>query len=114
MKTESQPGYRQSFGEMNFANAQLADRRRTKRLVAVADAIARHPGGSLPQKLRSPAQLEALYHLMKSPAVTHESVLAPHRERTLARMAEHDGPLLVIHDTTELDFSTHRSLDGVG
>ena len=114
MRTESQPGYRQSFGEMNFGNAQLGDRRRTRRLVVVADAIARHPGGSLPDKLRSPAQLEALYHLMKSPAVTHESVFAPHRERTLARMAEHDGPMLVIHDTTELDFTTHRSLDGVG
>jgi len=114
MRTESQPGYRQSFGEMNFGNAQFGDRRRTKRLVTVADAMARHPGGSLPEKLPSPAQLEALYHLMKCPTVTHESVLAPHRERTLARMAEQDGPVLVIHDTTELDFTTHRSLDGVG
>ncbi len=114
MRTESQPGYRQSFGEMNFRNAQLRDRRRTERLITVADAMVRHPGGSLPEKFRSPAELEALYHLMKCPTVTHESVLAPHRERTLERIAKHGGTVLVIHDTTELDFTTHRSLDGLG
>jgi len=114
MRTESQPDFRQSFGEMNFANAQLNDRRRTKRLVAVADALVRHPGGSLPDKFRSPAQLEAVYRLMKCEAVTHESVIAPHCQRTQERIAAHDGPVLVIHDTTELDFTTHRSLDDLG
>ena len=77
---------RLSFGQMNFGNPQLGDRRRTRRLVRSADAILRHPGGSLPQKLRSSAELEALYHLMKRPTVTHQSVLAPHCERTKIRL----------------------------
>ena len=54
-----------TFGELNFGGAQLGDARRTKRLLRVADAIARHPGGSLPEKMGTPAELEALYHLMK-------------------------------------------------
>jgi len=99
---------------MNFANAQLNDRRRTKRLVDVADALARHPGGSLPEKLRTPAQLEAVYRLMSCKTVTHESVITPHCQRTLQRVAALGGPVLVIHDTTELDFTTHRALDGLG
>lgn len=114
MSDSSRADHRPSFGETHFGNAQLGDRRRTKRLVAVADAIARHPGGSLPEKLRSPAEIDGLYHLMKCPTVTHESVLASHRERTLRRIAEHDGPVCVIHDTTELDLTTHYALDGLG
>ena len=110
MKTELQAG----FGEMNFSHAQLGDRRRTARLVRAADAIARHPGGSLSEKLKSPAELEGLYHLMTCPTVTHETVLAPHCDRTLQRISAYAEPVLVIHDTTELDFTTHRSIDGLG
>lgn len=35
----------ESFGQLNFAHAQLKDKRRTKRLVSLADRIHRHPGG---------------------------------------------------------------------
>lgn len=99
-----------SFGELNFAAAELGDVRRTRRLVRVADSLARHPGGTLPDKLKSPGELEALYHLMKCPPVTHESVLNPHVRRTHERIAACDGPVLVIHDSTELDLTTHFSL----
>lgn len=39
-----------SFGERNFAHADLGDKRRTDRLVKLADPIAHRPGGSLPEK----------------------------------------------------------------
>jgi hypothetical protein len=120
MRTES-PARRQqaslqagSFGEINFGNAMLGDRRRTKRLVRVADELVRHPGGSLPEKMRSPAELAGLYHLVNCKTVTHESVLAPHRNLTLQKMTDHDGPVLIIHDTTELDFTGHKSLQDAG
>ncbi len=109
---EDQP--RESFGEINFGQAELGDRRRTRRLVRVADALVRHPGGSLPEKLRCSGELDGLYHLMKGETVTHESVLAPHRTRTLQKITEHGGSVLVIHDTTELDFTTHKSLADAG
>lgn len=120
MRTESQASCQlsnpeaASFGEVNFGQAIFGDKRRTKRLVFTANAIARHPGGSLPEKMRSPAALASLYHLMKCKAVTHERVLAPHRALTLQKIAEHDGPVLVIHDTTELDFTGHKSLTDAG
>jgi len=99
-----------SFGQMNFGQAQLEDRRRTARLVKTADALVRHPGGTLPEKLQAPADLGAVYHLLSCPQVTHAAVLAPHRELTLTRIARHDGPVLIIHDATELDFTTRRAL----
>jgi hypothetical protein len=102
------------FGEEHFAAAQLGDRRRTRRLVQLADAVVRHPGGTLPDKVNHPATLKALYRLMDCEAVTHESVLTPSRERTLERISEAEGTVLVIHDATELDYSGLKSLEGLG
>ena len=96
---------------MNFGHAELGDKRRTKRLVRVADAVARHPGGSLPVKMKDPAGLEALYHLMKCEQVTHEAILAAHRKLTFQKIADHDGTVLVLHDTTALEFTRDESLE---
>jgi hypothetical protein len=104
----------ESFGEINFGKAILGDRRRTMRLVRTADALVRHPGGSLPEKLRASGELSGLYHMVNCKTVTHESVLAPHRNLTLQKMDDHNGPVLVIHDTTELDYTGHRSLKDAG
>lgn len=103
-----------SFGATHFGAAKLGDKRLTDRLVKVADAIVRHPGGSLPEKMHDPVALNALYYLMDCDAVTHASVLAPHRELTLRKMAAHAGKVLVLHDTTELDFTGHKSLEDTG
>jgi len=46
--------------------------------------------------------------------VTHQAVLATHRERTLRLMGEHPGVVLTVHDTTQLDYTTRRSLRGLG
>lgn len=54
----------QSFGETSFAKVELGDQRRTKRLVKLVDQMSAGPGGSLPQKLRHPADLQAFYRLM--------------------------------------------------
>jgi Transposase DNA-binding len=98
------------FGQTHFAAAELGDKRRTARLVRVADRIAAHPGGSLPDKMQAPADLEALYHLMNRPEVTHAAVLDTHYRRTRAAIAAHDGVVLIGHDDTELDLTGKRSL----
>lgn len=103
-----------SFGELNFSNAQIGDARRTKRLVTLADQMHARPGGTLPQKFRSPADLQAFYRLMARDEVTHGAMIAPHREATLKRIAETADPILVLHDTTELDFTNHESLEDLG
>ena len=67
-----------TFGQRNFGMAELGDRRRTRRLVALAERMVLHPGSTLPHKLHDPADLTALYRLCRRPEVTHEAVLAPH------------------------------------
>jgi hypothetical protein len=99
-----------SLGQAMFGHAELGDARRTERLVATFDRFRRHPGGTLPDKLSSPADLKALYRLCASEAVTHAALVAAMRVYTLARIAVHDGAVLVLHDDTELDYSTLGSL----
>jgi hypothetical protein len=95
----------------HFGSARLGDARRTKRLMNTAEQILRHPGGTLPQKLGDGwAELMGLYRLLSAPEVTHEAVLAPHRQQTLERMIEHDGVVLLVHDSTELDYTHCRSM----
>lgn len=103
-----------SFGEKHFGQASLGHRRRTKCLTRVADRIYRHPGGTLPTKLHDPKDYKAMGRLMNQPAVTHASVLATHRQQTLAQLRQTSEVRLLIHDTTELDYSGLRSITDLG
>lgn len=98
------------FGELQFGQARLGDERRRKGLVRLADRIAQHPEGTLPDKLQDPAAYQAMYRLCKHPNVTHEAVFETHRQLTLRKMSECGGTVLVLHDTTELDYTSHDSL----
>ena len=103
-----------TFGQEQFGLAELGDKRRTARLVRLADKIASHPGGTLPDKVNDPASLKALYRLMDCRTVTHVSVLAAPLQRTREKMAAAEETVLVIHDDTELDFTGLKSLDELG
>lgn len=98
------------LGQAMFGNAELGDRRRTARLVTTFEQMCRHPGGTLPDKLSTPADLKALYRLCASESVTHETIVAAMRDYTLERIASHDGPVLVVHDATEFDYTSLDSL----
>ena len=102
------------FGELHFGSAQLGDRRRTKRLVDCTNRIVRRPDQTLPHKLQTPAALDAFYRLMNCPDVTHQAVLAPHRQRTLEVGRQLPGVVLMIHDSTELDYTSKTSLTTLG
>ena len=101
-----------SFGEVNFADAKLGDARRSQRLAKTADLMCRRPGGSLPQKLNNPKDLKAFYRLVRCDEVTHGAILAAHRGATQNKIDEIRGPVLMLHDGTELDYTTHLSLEG--
>jgi hypothetical protein len=99
-----------TLAQLHFGKARLFDKRRTKRLVKVAQRIMARPRETLPQKLADRADLVGLYRLLDCEKVTHERVLGPHRERTLQAAREHAGVVLFIHDTTELDFTAQPAL----
>jgi hypothetical protein len=100
-----------SFGERTFSGIDLGDARRTTRLIQAADDMCRHPGGTLPDKFPRPADLRAFYRLMNCEAVTHQILMQAHAEETRGRMAMCGSDVvLVLHDATELDYTTRQTL----
>src|ERR1700693_2262998 len=97
---------RETFGMRNFGEVYLGDKRRTACLVRLADIMHRHPGGTLPDKLNRPADLRAFYGVMKWPEGTHEVLLHRHAEHTRSCIAAlGKGVVLILHDSTELDYT---------
>src|SRR5258708_2102469 len=96
-----------NFGQSNFAKAELGDVRRTRLLVKLADQIATHPGHSLPTQVEDPAAYQAMLGFVAVAEVTHSSVATPHFERTCSLARQHPDTVLFIHDTTELDYTSH-------
>jgi hypothetical protein len=103
-----------TFGAENFGTAKLRNQARTRRLVELADHLLAHPSGTLPDKLADPNDLHALYRLLAQPAVTHAAVLAPHQALTRQRIAAADGPVLLLQDATELNYSGLLSVTDLG
>lgn len=102
------------FGQEHFGAADLGHKKRNACLIRVANAVMRHPGGTLPDKLQSPADYKAAMRLANRPETTHAAVLQPHIDRTFAQVRQHEGVCLFIHDGTELDLSGLRSIATLG
>lgn len=102
----------QAWAEHHFADAQLGDRRRTRRLVQAAADIAAQPEKSFTQVFDW-NDLRGFYRLCQEEDVSHPAILQPHCQRTRQTIAQQ--PLvLILHDTTELDFTSHKALQGLG
>jgi hypothetical protein len=92
------------WAQNEFGFAQLGDKRRNQRLVNIAEHLATHPGGTLPQAFDDWAELKAAYRFFGQEGVTIEGVTAPHLERT-RQACRQPGEYLLIEDTTVLDYS---------
>lgn len=100
------------WAEWNFADAALGDRRRTRRLVEAAAKIAAHPEKPFTQVFDW-NELRGFYRLCDQSQATLAAVLEPHWQQTRQAMGQH-ALVLIVHDTTELDYSSHPHLLGVG
>src|SRR5438128_9482978 len=101
------------WAEATFGSVQLGDPRRNRRAVAIAHAMATETQASLPKQLHDPAALEATYRFMHSGHVSYEELMRPHVE-----MTRQDGrpqqEVLLIQDTTEVDYQHHPKTSGLG
>ena len=98
-----------SWSEQMSGTAQLGDQRRTHRLARVLAGLATHPVGSLPTRLPK-HDLKAAYRLCAQEQVTHQAIAQAFRCGTLQLLDEMPGDILVLHDTTELNFFMRFSL----
>jgi len=96
-----------------FADAELGDVRRTKRLVELAHVLAQHPTAALPEACGDGAMLKAAYRFFSNDDIAPQDVLSSHIESTYSRLDK--VPLvLAVQDTTEVDWTGHPATTGLG
>lgn len=102
-----------NWAELEFDEAELGDRRLTRRLQELAERLAERPSDSLPGACADGAELKAAYRFFDNDQVTPEAVLASHVRSTLGRLAG-VAVVLAVQDTTSLDYTGHPATTGLG
>ena len=99
-------------GTKNFGTVDLGDARRTKRLIESAAQIAAHPEKPFNQVFDW-NDLRGFYRLCDQETATLPTLQGAHWRQTRQEMGQH--PLvLILHDTSEMDFTEHKALQGAG
>src|SRR6266571_4144018 len=96
-----------------FADAELGDERRTKRLVELASVLGQHPTAALPEACGDGGMLKAAYRFFDNDAIETQDMLQSHIESTYRRLDQ--VPLvLAVQDTTEVNWTGHPATQGLG
>lgn len=96
------------WAESVFNDAKLGDPRRTKRLVKLAENMAKSIGKSVVKSCQNSAEVEAAYRFMRNENVKAHDIQEAGFELT-AKHANAYEELLAIEDTTSINFS-HPSI----
>jgi hypothetical protein len=97
-----------------FASIALGDRRRDERLLKFAARLAQSASGSVRAACQGWDETVAGYRLLHSEHLNMQKLLGAHRQALMQRASQCGGDLLLVQDTTELDYSTHKALRGSG
>ena len=101
------------WAKSTFGLVRLGDARRTQRAVGIAEAMARNPSATLPRQMGNEASLHATYRFLQTPDVQYERLIAPHLQQTREEAAK-KSRVLLIQDTTEIDYEHHPTTTGLG
>lgn len=102
-----------SWAVEEFSSLNLGDRRLNNRAVKLLTDLGDDSIGSIPSACGNWKETKAAYRFFDNPKVTEEEVLRSHKEATLQRMKA-ENVVLLIQDTTELDFSGQKCNQGTG
>lgn len=94
-------------------SVDFGDRRLNKRGMKILQKLYGKPQSSIPQAMGSWAEAKAAYRFISNPKVTAEKILNPHQQSTRSRIQEHPV-VLAVQDTTELNYTAHKSTKGLG
>ncbi|QDT47145.1 Transposase for transposon Tn5 [Symmachiella dynata] len=88
----------------------LGDKRLNQRSKSILEKLAADPQASINAACSGWNETIAAYRFFDNPAVTPQRLLEPHIEATKQRISQ-EPVVLIVQDTTELDFSTHPPAD---
>jgi hypothetical protein len=75
--------------------------------------LSEHPDESVPQASQSASASQSTDRFWANKQVNHQQILASHRSSVVKRVNQSDA-VLVIQDTTDLDFHTLKHTSGLG
>jgi hypothetical protein len=104
------------WAEQEFGACDLGDPRRTRRLVKIVGEQAAQPSGSYSQAAGGNRYaLKGYYRFLncEHEDLNLETLLQTHRRQTIRRMKQ-EATVLIVQDTTELNFSTRTHCEGLG
>lgn len=99
--------------EAELGGAQLGDRRLTARLLEITGMFYGRPVANIPQATGSAKAAKAAYRFLDNERVHWQAVLKAHYEATEERVRD-ESLVLVVQDTTTLNYSTHPHTQGLG
>src|SRR5512142_1026812 len=96
-------------------SAQLGDSRLVDRLVKLVEDLAAQPGVSVVQACGNWAATKGAYRFWSSAQVEASAIRQAHTDRTVRRIeALGEDTVLVVQDTTELDYTAPPRTKGLG
>jgi hypothetical protein len=99
--------------DRELAGCSFADERLSKRLRKLVAQIGSAMGQSIPLVCQDWANTKAAYRFLSNDRVSESDILAGHFQSTRDRTVATDGPVLVLHDTTEFTYQ-RESTNAIG
>ena len=99
--------------DREVGGCEFADVRLGRRFRDLLEQIGGAVGESIPMACQDWANTKAAYRFFANERVNEEDILAGHFQATHDRFEATDGPILVLHDTTEFSFQ-RESPDRIG
>ena len=96
------------WSRREFERSDLPDRRLRERLLTMGEAWEHKPGRCLPDLFPSGALQQGAYRFLHNGRVSMEDVLQPHREALAERCRQVPGSVLLVQDTTTLNYTGLR------
>jgi hypothetical protein len=93
-----------SWLDCELADCDFKDERLGKRFRSLIEQLSSSPGDSIPLVCQDWANTKAAYRFLDNARVSEAEILAGHFHATRDRAAGSDGPILVLHDTTEFTY----------
>ena len=101
------------WSKADLADLRLGDKRLARRAQRIVDDLSKNPGGSIPQISGDWAATKAAYDFFANDEVDPRQLIEAERLATLRRASEH-ALVLGVQDTTEINLTRYKSVEGVG
>ena len=95
-------------------NVDFGDSRLRNRFLVIAKRLANQPSASICECGEDWGLVKSAYRFFDNPKVSAKRVLEPHKIRSSQRAARHKGKVLVIQDTTSLNYTHLKSATDLG